>query len=83
MSEMPPWVDKEKLAWAICVCVNTVDAWVADGTLPPPRKRGAKLMWKWSEVDECLTVGKVGNSTDDKAERIRNATRAAASAPRH
>lgn len=81
MSDMPPWVDKAKLAWAICVADSTIDAWVGDGTLPPPRKRGGKLLWKWSEVDERLTVGKeAGAAPVSKAEEIRNGTRAAAAA---
>lgn len=83
---VPPWQDKAKLAESICVCENTVDAWVAQGILPPPRKRGHKLMWKWSEVDERLTVGQeAGKAPASKAEEIRNGTRRAASeaAPRY
>jgi predicted DNA-binding transcriptional regulator AlpA len=78
MSEMivPPWLDKETLGRCTCLSDTTIDAWVAQGILPPPRKRGGKLMWKWSEVDERLTLGKVGASPDADAERIRNGTRA-------
>lgn len=83
---VPPWQDREVLARNICACVNTVDAWVAQGIIPPPRKRGGKLLWKWSEVDEWLTMGKpVGKEPGSKAEEIRNATRRAAAeaAARH
>ena len=73
----PPWQDLATLCANICVSERTVDAWVADGILPPPRKRGGKLMWKWSEVDDRLTNGKPGASPDAKAEEIRNGTRRA------
>src|SRR5262249_10666095 len=31
--------------------------YVAQGKLPPPRKLGAKRMWKWKEVGEWLANG--------------------------
>jgi hypothetical protein len=74
----PPWQDKETLAAHLSVSSNTVENWAAQGILPPPRKRGGKIMWKWSEVDERLTLGDVAGSPDSLAERIRNGTRAAA-----
>lgn len=82
----PPWMDREVLRLCLGIVDNTIDAWVADGTIPAARKRGGKLMWKWSEVDEWLTVGKqAGAGPVSKAEEIRNATRRAASeaAARH
>jgi predicted DNA-binding transcriptional regulator AlpA len=71
----PPWQDLATLCANICVTERTVDAWVTQGILPPPRKRGGKLMWKWSEVDELLTIGQAGRSPDSEADEIRNATR--------
>jgi predicted DNA-binding transcriptional regulator AlpA len=53
----PPWVDTVHLAWHLCISASTVDNWVAAGILPPPRKHGGKLMWKWAEVDGRLTTG--------------------------
>src|ERR1700682_5526562 len=44
---VPPWQDKPTLCMCLCLSENTVDAWVRQGLLPPPRKRGGKLMWKW------------------------------------
>jgi predicted DNA-binding transcriptional regulator AlpA len=78
----PPWQDREVLALCLGVVDNTLEAWVAQSVIPAPRKRGGKLLWKWSEVDEWLTVGKAGGPAD-KAEEIRNGTRAAAAAARH
>lgn len=72
---IPPWQDMPTLCKNICATPNTVDAWVTKGVLPPPRKRGGKLMWKWSEVDERLTVG---DEPETDAERIKNGTRRAA-----
>jgi len=76
----PPWMDKATLCANICASDRTVDAWVEQGILPAPRKRGGKLMWRWAEVDERLTVG--GSSSDDLAERIRDASRRAAAEDR-
>lgn len=72
---IPPWLDMDDMCVCLPVRPPTVEAWVAKGILPPPKKRGVKLMWKWSEVDEKLTLGAVGGSPDDQAERIRNGSR--------
>lgn len=81
----PPWQDAPTLARHLSVSPSTVENWVATGVLPAPRKRGGKFLWKWSEVDERLTVGEVGATPDSQADRIRNGTRAAAAdaRPRH
>ncbi len=71
-------MDMATLCAHTCLSPNTVDAWVAKGVLPAPRKRGGKLMWKWAEVDEKLTLGEVGGAPETEAERIKNATRRAA-----
>lgn len=84
MTQHPPlWMDLTTLCVNICASERTVDAWVAQGFLPAPRKVGGKLMWKWSEVDEYLTNGGASRSPDAKADEIRNGTRRAATAPRH
>jgi predicted DNA-binding transcriptional regulator AlpA len=79
---IPPWMDMATLCRHISGSPTMVEAWVAKGFLPPPRKRGAKLMWKWSEVDEWLTLGKPAGSTETDEERIRNGTRREAAAAR-
>lgn len=70
----PPWMDSVTLCAHICVSPATVDNWVRDGILPPPRKRGRKLMWKWAEVDRYLSEGAVG-SPDAEAEKVRDGTK--------
>jgi predicted site-specific integrase-resolvase len=72
---IPPWMDQATLCAHICIGGTTVDTWVAQGILPPPRKRGGKLMWKWEEVDDYLTHGTEARSPDAQADRIRNASR--------
>lgn len=74
----PPWMDMATLCAHTCLAPTTVDNWVSRGILPPPRKRGGKLMWKWAEVDQKLTLGDAGNGPESEAERIRNGTRRAA-----
>ena len=74
----PPWMDLATLCAHLCIGATTADSWVAKGVLPPARKRGGKLMWKWSEVDEKLTLGEVAGTPDSQAERIKDGTRRAA-----
>ena len=69
---IPPWQDMTTLCKHISCAPGTVENWVAEGILPPPRKRGRELMWKWSEVDDYLTHG--GPEAAD-IDRIREATR--------
>jgi hypothetical protein len=76
----PPWQDAPTLCAHISCSPNTLDSWVAQGILPPPVKRGGKLMWKWEKVDAWLTNGPDAGSPDAEAERIRNGTRRAAEA---
>lgn len=72
---IPPWMDCATLCAHICVVESTVEKWVSEGILPPPRTKGGKRMWKWSEVDEMLTAG--GSMGDRELERIRDASKRA------
>lgn len=76
---IPPWQDMTTLCLCISATPNTVDKWVVEGILPPPRPRGGKQMWKWIEVDEYLSSGGA-RSPDAVADRIRNGTRRASEA---
>ena len=69
---IPPWQDMAALCKHISCSPSTVEKWVAEGILPPPRKRGGETLWKWSEVDDYLTHG--GPQAAD-IDRIREATR--------
>jgi hypothetical protein len=72
----PPWQDTATLALHISASAGTIENWVTQGILPPPRKRGGKLMWKSSEVDAWLTDGNPLGVVDEAA-RIREAVRRA------
>lgn len=74
----PPWQDKATLAAHLSISTDTVETWAATGIIPAGRMRGGKLMWKWKEVDDKLTLGEPGGNPDSQAERIRNGTRSAA-----
>lgn len=77
----PPWQDISTLCSHICVSPSCVDIWVKQGLLPPPRLRGGKRLWRWSEVEKYLEGANdtMPCSVDEQAESIRNATRRAAS----
>jgi predicted DNA-binding transcriptional regulator AlpA len=55
--KIPPWIDMEMLSWAICASPSSIENYVAQGKLPPPRRLGGKRLWKWSEVEARLTNG--------------------------
>jgi len=69
--KMPPWVDMEKLCWAICTCPTSVENYVAQGKLPPPRKLGAKRLWKWKEIEEWLANGAPNGRIGSIADAVR------------
>jgi hypothetical protein len=47
---IPPYQDSATLCAHLCISDGTLDAWVRQGLLPPPRRIGGKRLWKWSEV---------------------------------
>lgn len=74
LSYPPTFQDMATLCLHICAVPNTVDKWVAEGILPPPRIKGGKKMWFWPEVQEYLTRDDT-QSRDVDAERIRENVR--------
>lgn len=77
----PPWQDAPTLCAHLSISEGTIDNWVRQGLLPPARPRGGKRMWKWAEVERWLDAGgdPEAQSPVSQIERIRNATRQAAS----
>jgi predicted DNA-binding transcriptional regulator AlpA len=77
----PPWQDISTLCEHICAGESTIEGWVKMGLFPAPRKIGGKRLWQWKEVERHLAAlgDAVASSHDPLAERIRNATRQAAS----
>lgn len=76
----PPFQDLRTLAAHICVGESTIENWVKMGLFPQPRKVGGKRLWQWKEVERHLArmTDATASSPDDEAQRIREATRAAA-----
>lgn len=56
MSTAPPiFVDRQTLAERCQISVDTLDAWVRDGFLPPPTiARGQIRRWHWPTIEERL-----------------------------
>lgn len=69
--KIPPWVDMETLSWAICASPHSIENYVAQGKLPPPRKLGAKRLWKWKEVEERLANGPPNNRIESMSNAVR------------
>jgi predicted DNA-binding transcriptional regulator AlpA len=76
----PPFQDLATLARHICAGESTIENWVRMGLFPQPRKVGGKRLWQWKEVERHLArmTDVSASSPDDEAQRIREATRAAA-----
>jgi predicted DNA-binding transcriptional regulator AlpA len=80
----PPFQDLPTLAEHICVGESTIENWVRMGIFPSPVKQGGKRLWCWKEVERHLAAMGSANalSPEEQAERIREATRAAANGSR-
>jgi predicted DNA-binding transcriptional regulator AlpA len=76
----PPFMDLPTLAQHICAGESTIEAWVKQGIFPKPRKIGGKNLWSWKEVERHLAGmnDQAASLLDEEAQRIRDATRAAA-----
>jgi hypothetical protein len=77
----PPYQDLRTLAEHICAAESTIENWVRMGIFPQPRKVGGKRLWQWKEVERHLARMNEATESlpDEEAQRIREATRAAAS----
>jgi predicted DNA-binding transcriptional regulator AlpA len=47
-------LNRSEVALAIGVSPNTIDAMVADGSLPPPRRWHKRLFWRIAEIDAAM-----------------------------
>jgi excisionase family DNA binding protein len=46
--------NRTELAEKLSVTTRTLHEWVKSERIPQPYKIGRKLLWKRSEIDECL-----------------------------
>jgi predicted DNA-binding transcriptional regulator AlpA len=80
----PPFQDLATLAEHICAGESTIENWVRQGLFPQPRKIGGKRLWQWKEVERHLAaMNEMSASLSDEAQRITEATRAAAAEGAH
>jgi predicted DNA-binding transcriptional regulator AlpA len=80
----PPFQDLATLAEHICAGQSTIENWVRQGLFPQPRKIGGKRLWQWKEVERHLAaMNETSASLSDEAQRITEATRAAAAEGAH
>lgn len=75
-TRMPTYVDKARLCFELTISDTTADEWVKKKIIPPPIKRGGKLMWKWEKVEQWIDGDNVSVAPDD-VDRVRDATRRA------
>ena len=71
----PAWMDINALCAHVANSHRTVDNWVQEGLLPPPKMRGHKRLWKTAEVDKYLEQGPEPGPELDELQRITEATR--------
>ncbi|WP_353641367.1 hypothetical protein [Mesorhizobium sp. WSM2239] len=48
-------LNRAEVALALGVSPNTVDAMVADGSLPPPRRWHKRMFWRIAEIDAAMS----------------------------
>ncbi|EHK56870.1 helix-turn-helix transcriptional regulator [Allomesorhizobium alhagi] len=48
-------LNRAEVALALGVSPNTVDAMVADGSLPPPRRWHKRMFWRITEIDAAMS----------------------------
>lgn len=75
---IPPYQDISHLSANLCLSARTVEMWVKQGLLPPPKNKGGKRLWKWTEVEQYLD-GPEGHGLNQEIEDIRNETKRQAS----
>ena len=77
----PPFQDLATLAEHTGLSESTIERRVKLGTFPQPCNRDGKRIWEWKKVYRYLAGGEALDppSSSDEAQRIREATRAAAS----
>ena len=78
---IPPYQDMLTLKQNLCLSERTIDVYVKEGRLPPPKNKGGKRLWKWSEV-EAYIDGNGDTVASAELEDIRNETKKQANSRR-
>ena len=83
---MPPYVDREEIAYRLRVSINTVDNWLKAHLLPSPVLIfGGMQRWRWSDIEDAierlnLLAGDNGPSATSESDRFLEAIRRGAPA---
>ena len=52
---LPPYVDREDIAYRLRVSIGTVDNWIKAGLLPEPVVIfGGLERWRWSDIEDAV-----------------------------
>ena len=52
---LPPYVDREDIAYRLRVSIGTVDNWIKAGLLPEPIVIfGGIERWRWADIEDAL-----------------------------
>ena len=77
----PRYMDIATLKQCVSATERTIETWIRTEGFPPPIMRGGKRFWRLADVDRWFDdeARSGAASTDELADRIRHATRTAAS----
>ena len=66
---LPPYVDREEIAYRLRVSVGTVENWDRAGLLPEPvTVFGGIKRWRWSDIEAAIeALNLVANDSDTDA----------------
>jgi hypothetical protein len=57
VTEVPAYVCKQTACRQLEMSDDTFDKYVREGVLPPPKRRGGLVRWKWCEIVSALDGG--------------------------
>lgn len=57
MSDIPAYVTRHRAAQELDMSPDTFDAYVRNGVLPAPKRRGKLTRWKWAEIQNAIDGG--------------------------
>jgi len=78
VTQLPKYVRKQTACRHLDMSDDTFDKYVRKGVLPGPKRRGALVRWKWSEIVAVLDGGGTAMIEAAQDEFERGATRAKA-----
>ena len=71
---VPIYMDIAAMCENLCASEGTIDNWVRQGFIPPPRIIGGKRLWKTSAVIAAIDGETPNETTEDIAATVYKAT---------